>query len=143
MNNTVYPVILVETRDKKIPWLVYIPDFDSHTQGKNLADAIYMARDAISLLGVTLQDEKKQIPKASRAHDIDPAGSPWHGEKGIISETVSLIPVDFDSYRKKLKNLSVRRNVTLPAWLNEEAEKAGINVSAILQEALKERLQLV
>ena len=142
MKKTVYPVVLTETNDKKTSYLVYVPDFDTQTQGKDLADAIFMAEDVISLAGITLADDKKPIPKPSKAYDIDIACSPWHGEKGIISETVTLVPVDFDVYRMKMRNLSVRRNVTLPAWLDEEASKSGINVSAVLQEALKERLQL-
>jgi len=139
---TVYPVILAETTDKKTPYLVYVPDFDTQTQGKDIADAIFMAEDVISLMGTTLADSKDPIPVPSKASDIDPACSPWHGEKEVINETVTLIPVDFDAYRRKLKNLSVRRNVTLPAWLDEEAAKSGINVSSVLQEALKERLRL-
>ena len=39
-------------------------------------------------------------------------------------------------YRKKVDTKTVRRNVTLPSWLNCEAEHAGINVSRVLQEAL-------
>ena len=39
-----------------------------------------------------------------------------------------------------LDNRTVRRNVTLPNWLNQEAEKAHVNVSKVLQEALMARL---
>jgi post-segregation antitoxin (ccd killing protein) len=55
---------------------------------------------------------------------------------------VSLVDVDLSDYRRKLEQRSVRRNVTLPSWLNYEAEKAGMNVSAILQDALKEKLAI-
>jgi predicted RNase H-like HicB family nuclease len=140
----VYPVIITETKDKKIPYLIYVPDFDTQTQGEDLSDAIYMAEDVISLTGVTLEDDGKKLPYPSTAADIDPASSPWHddlvAENDIVSETVTLVPVDFDLYRKRLKSLSVRRNVSLPAWLDAEAQKAGVNVSAILQDALKEKL---
>ena len=37
-------------------------------------------------------------------------------------------------------NKTVRRNVTLPNWLNQEAEKSHINVSRVLQEALMVKL---
>ena len=53
---------------------------------------------------------------------------------------LSLVDVDLTSYRKMLDNRTVRRNVTLPNWLNQEAEKAHVNVSKVLQEALMARL---
>ena len=53
-----------------------------------------------------------------------------------------LYPDLMDSeYRRRHENKSVRRNVTLPNWLDIKAEKAHINVSEVLQEALKEKLQ--
>ena len=55
---------------------------------------------------------------------------------------VSLVDVDFAEYRRKVDTKSVRRNVTLPHWLNVEADNAGINVSKVLQEALMSSLQM-
>ncbi|MDR2162943.1 MAG: type II toxin-antitoxin system HicB family antitoxin [Clostridiales Family XIII bacterium] len=139
----VYPVIITETTDKKIPYLVHVPDFDAQTQGKDLADAIHMAEYLISLVGVTMHDDGKPIPLPSSASDIKPESSPWHYDLGagdeILSEIITLVPVDFDLYRKRLKSLSVRRNVSLPAWLDAEAERAGFNVSAILHAGSIER----
>ena len=51
-----------------------------------------------------------------------------------------MVDVDFEEYRRKMDNKTVRRNVTLPNWLNKEAEKAHINVSGVLQEALMMKL---
>ena len=53
---------------------------------------------------------------------------------------VSFVDIDFDEYRRKTDNKTVRRNVTLPNWLNQEAEKSHINVSRVLQEALMVKL---
>lgn len=53
---------------------------------------------------------------------------------------ISLVDVDSAEYRRKIDTKTVRRNVTLPSWLNYEAEHAGINVSRLLQEALKTAL---
>ena len=52
----------------------------------------------------------------------------------------SLVDIDFDIYRRKVDTKTVRRNVTLPNWLNQEAEEAHINVSKVLQEALMAKL---
>ena len=57
-------------------------------------------------------------------------------------EFVSLVDVDFDEYRRKNDMRTIRKNCTIPSWLNFEAEKAGINFSAILQAALKGELNL-
>ena len=60
----------------------------------------------------------------------------------IVVRLTTLVDIDFTEYRKKVDNKSVRRNVTIPNWLNREAAAAHINVSRVLQEALKEKLNL-
>ena len=98
-----------------------------------------MARDAIGIKGISIEDDGEIIPEASRLADVKP-------EKGTFAEEgegiVSLVDVDFIAYRKKLDQKMVRRNVTLPNWLNQEADAAGVNVSKILQEALMQRLEV-
>ncbi|MDR0852912.1 MAG: type II toxin-antitoxin system HicB family antitoxin [Clostridiales Family XIII bacterium] len=142
----IYTVIITETTDKKMPYLVYVPDFDVVTEGKDLNDALYMAEDIISLCGVDYEDDGKFIPTPTAIDSIDMSVSHWADvcePSEIITEFKTLVPVDFDLYRKKLQNTAVRRNVSLPAWLDAEASKAGINVSAVLQNALKAELHTV
>ena len=55
---------------------------------------------------------------------------------------MSLVDIDFTEYRRKVDNKTVRRNVTIPNWLNQEAEKAHLNVSRVLQEALMAKLDV-
>ena len=64
--------------------------------------------------------------------------------KSLVKEhhEVTLIDIDFTEYRRKNDMKTVRRNVSLPSWLDLEAEKAGINVSALLQAALKKELKI-
>lgn len=127
----VYPVVFEKLEDG---YLVYVPDFDINTQGDDLADAMVMARDAISLAGVSLEDDLKQaLPEPSAVGDIETA---YDGSE------VLLIDVDFAAYRRKYAQRSVRVNVTMPRWLNEAAKEAGLNVSAVLQRALKSELNL-
>ena len=47
-------------------FLVYVPDLDLYTEGNSLTDAIEMARDAIGLKGIDLEDDGKAVPEASR-----------------------------------------------------------------------------
>ena len=140
----VYPVILAETKNKKIPFLVYAPDFDAITQGKNLLNALEMAEDLICGAAYDMEKREEKIPNPSKISDVDMQLTPWANEADgeIIEETKTLVSVDFDLYKQKMLTASVRRNVSLPAWLDAEATKARLNVSSVLQEALKERLSL-
>ena len=125
-----YPIVMSQGAEYII---VYVPDFDINTQGTDYADAIEMARDAIGLMGIDMEDEKEPIPCPSDMSAI----SKEHAE-----DIITLVDVDFADYRRKNDMRTVRRNVSLPSWLNAEAEKAGVNVSAILQAALKQELKI-
>jgi predicted RNase H-like HicB family nuclease len=114
-------------------FMAYVPDMEINTQGETLIEAIEMARDAIGIMGITMQDMKQSLPTPSQANEIQ------HNS----SEIVSMVDIDFNAYRTMIEKKSVRRNVSLPSWLNDEAVKAGINVSSILQEAIKSELHLV
>lgn len=123
-----YPVILTFDTDM---YVVDIPDLQIGTQGHDIADAMNMARDAIGLWGICEEDAGREIPKPSALNFIH------HAKEDIVT----LVDVDFTEYRRKHENRAVKKNCTIPSWLNEKAEAAGINFSGVLQEALKERLQ--
>lgn len=124
-----YPIVL--TPDET-GFLVYVPDFDINTQGEDLVDAIEMARDAIGLVGIDMEDDKKTLPTPTDPDAV-------RREKGDI---VTLADVDFTEYRLQNEMRSVKKNCTLPGWLCYRAEKAGLNFSQVLQDALKERLHV-
>lgn len=131
---SVYPVIFTQT-DNAV--LVEVPDLEILTEGKNILDAIEMARDAIGITGISMQDHGEKIPEATDSKDIN-IKSGTFAEEG--KSQLSLVDIDFDVYRRKIDIKTVRRNVTLPNWLNREAEEAHINVSKVLQEALMTKL---
>lgn len=132
----VYPVIFTKTTDCV---LVEVPDLGILTEGKDMVDAIEMARDAIGLHGISLEDDQMEIPEASSIAGIDTAKGTFADEgTGVIS----LVDIDFAEYRRRVDNKTVRRNVTLPNWLNREADAAHINVSKVLQEALMVKLNV-
>ena len=58
------------------------------------------------------------------------------------TDIITLVDVDFSEYRKKNDLRAVKKNCTIPSWLNFEAEKAGVNFSAILTAALKKELKI-
>ncbi|MCR5174589.1 MAG: type II toxin-antitoxin system HicB family antitoxin [Oscillospiraceae bacterium] len=125
-----YPVIL--TPDES-GYTVYIPDFDANTQGEDLTEAIEMARDAIGLMGIDMEDDKKPLPMPSDLKVI----------AAKVGDIVSLVDVDFAEYRRKNDQKVVKKNCTIPSWLCYEAERANINFSQVLQTALKRELHIV
>lgn len=122
----VYPIVLTPAENG---YVVYVPYLDINTEGADVAEAIDMARDAIGLWGITKQDMGQEIPEAK---DFNPAHE--------SNEIVATVDVDFDAYRRAHNNRTIRKNLTLPSWLNEMAEEKGLNFSQELQERLKERL---
>ena len=126
-----YPIVMSKGEEFII---VCVPDFEINTQGTDFADAIEMARDAIGVVGIDMEDDHEELPVPTDIEKVTAAAAP--------NEIVSLVDVDFDEYRRKNDLRVVRRNVTLPSWLNYAAEKSGVNVSAVLQRALKKELKL-
>ena len=120
----VYPVLFTETNDGN--YLIEAPDLNVLTEGKDMSDAIKMARDSMELMCVSMEDRKLEIPKPTNIADIDISKSTFFNDGKTI---VSLVDIDSTEYRRKIDTKSVRRNVALPSWLNYEAEHSGINVS--------------
>lgn len=125
----VYPVIL---KKEETGYSVYIPDFEANTQGETMAEAIEQARDAMGIMGIDMEDDGKKIPVPSKLSEV----------KTEEGEIASLVDIDFEEYRRKHELRAVKKNCTIPSWLNYEAEKANINFSATLQNALKNALNI-
>lgn len=123
---TAYPTILTPTTKG---YLVYVPDLEINTEGDTLEEALDMAADAIGLLGITLQDAGKGIPQPASELPACADG-----------DMTTFVLVDFDAYRRANDMRTVRKNVTIPNYLNELAEKAAINFSQVLQEGLRQKL---
>lgn len=120
----VYPVIFEEAEEGG--YNVKVPDIPgTFTCGDDMADAILMAEDVIAMMLADYEDEKKPVPAPSKIEKIK--------TKGIVS----LVRADTNEWRKLVDNKSVRKTLSIPNWLNTMAEKAGVNFSQVLQEALK------
>ena len=123
-----YPIILTQGQKYVV---VSIPDFDINTQGEDFADAMEMARDAIGLMGIDMQDDGKELPTPTPISELT-----------VENSVVTLVDIDFDVYRRKNELRAVKKNCTIPSWLNYEAEKANINFSQVLQNAIMEQLKI-
>lgn len=124
----VYPVYIQKYENY---YCVRIPDFDQYTEGHTIGEAMVMARDCISSLGVYYEDEGKKVPAP-----FSVKSTPERNEK------LYMIDVDFDEYRIKYENKMVKKNCTIPLYLEREAEKQGLNFSRVLSEALAQRLSI-
>lgn len=126
----VYAAVFHKTEDK-VPYFVEIPDLNAMTQGTSLENAIEMARERICISVIELQKKGEAVPPAS---DI---GKVATDDKSAI---ISLVDADVDAYKRRMESRCIRKNCTVPIWLNDEAEKAGVNFSNALQQGLKEAL---
>lgn len=107
---------------------VEIPDLPGCvTEGDSLAEAICMAEDAASGWVLDELEDGKPVPIASHLQDIHP-----DEPDGFVS----LITLDMDAYAEKYGKKAVRKNLTIPAWLNTFAEKRNVNFSQVLTDAL-------
>ncbi|MBQ8132909.1 MAG: type II toxin-antitoxin system HicB family antitoxin [Clostridia bacterium] len=103
------------------------------TQGSSLAEAIEMAVDAASGWVLDELEDGKTAPEASKLNDIKVENA---------DDFVNIVVLDMDAYSEKYGNKAIRKNCTIPSWLNSIAEKNNINFSAVLQSALMEKLGL-
>ncbi len=114
---------------------VIIPDLPGCiTEGKDITEAFEMAVDCASGWVLTELEDGNPIPKASDIQTITADEYP--------SGFTTMIVLDMDSYAEKYGEKSIRKNCTLPAWLNNRAEKMNINFSQVLQEALIQKLNI-
>ncbi|MDR0442701.1 MAG: type II toxin-antitoxin system HicB family antitoxin [Treponema sp.] len=119
-----YPAIFYEGEGG---YAVEVPDLPGCTSGgATLAEAIIMGTDAASGWVLTELEDGKPAPKASSIKKI-------HPEKGGF---VSMLVLDMDAYAEKYGNKAVRKNLTIPAWLNTFAEERHVNFSQVLQDSL-------
>ena len=123
----VYPAVFTEENGQ---YLVSVPDLSGcHTFGDDLNEAIEMARDAMAMWLCIAEDRNEEIPQPSMRLVVD-------------SGFVSFVDVDTIEYRKQTDNKAVKKTLSIPSWLNAQAERSGINFSNVLQNALMEQLHI-
>lgn len=129
MNDKFFYPALFHKEDDGGFWVSF-PDIpECLTQGTDMSQAYEMAVDA---LGLALADRMKEnnVPVPTSIDFL------------VIAENSYPVIIEFDllEYKKKHSSRAVKKTLTIPEWLNDEATKKGINFSAVLQEALKAQL---
>jgi len=113
-------------------YAVEVPDLPGcATGGDTLADAVLMGVDAASGWVLTELEDGRPLPPASEIEAVKP------GPGGFVS----LLALDMDEYAEKYGDKAVRKNLTIPAWLNTFAEANHVNFSQVLQDGLTEIYQ--
>lgn len=99
------------------------------TSGADLAETLDMIADALHGCLCVLEDEHQPIPAPTAPEALTvPAGA-----------VTTLVPVDTEAYRIATDTRAVRKNVSIPAWMDRLVQKNGVNCSQVLQEALRMR----
>ncbi len=130
----IYTALFTRNPDDPSDTTIYarVPDLDGCiTTGKNLSDAIDQITDAASVWLVCAEDHGDPVVQSTPQKDI-------HAPEG---SAMTLIQVDTNAYRAATDSKAVRKNVSIPSWMATLADRKGINVSQVLQEALYARLE--
>ena len=127
----VYPAVFTPCIEKE-GYTVEVPDLPGCvTEGTDLVDAIEMGVDAASGWVLGELEEGNNIPAPSLRKENIKLEDP--------ESFVSMLVLDMDAYAEKYGDKTVRKNITIPAWLNTYGEKNNINFSRVLQDALLKR----
>lgn len=125
----VYPAIFDYAKDGIS---VSFPDLPGcFTCASTDAEALRMAKDALSGHMWTLEDFEETIPTPTQLLDVALESN----------QRAVLVEVYMPFVRDAVNNQSVKKTLTIPAWLNEAAEKEGVNFSQLLQASLKQALR--
>lgn len=89
-----------------------------------------MAQEALGLYLASLMERGLEVPAPSDIKAIDSNGC-----------STTYVAVDIDNYRRDTR--AVKKMVSIPAWLAQEATENNVSLSKVLQDALKERLSIV
>ena len=99
---------------------------------KDDEEALYMAKDALGLYIVSVEEDGEELKKPSKLNTINLKKC----------ERAVLIEVNMPLFRETVQNASVKKTLTIPKWINDIAEKNKVNFSQVLQTALKNVLGL-
>lgn len=131
MDKLFYPAVFHKAEEGGF-WVTF-PDFpECMTQGDDMTQAYEMSVEALGLAITSREEEREALPKASEPEEID-----------VVEGFLVVVEFDLYEYKKRHNSRAVKKTLSIPEWLNEEAVKMGVNFSQILQEALMEKLGII
>lgn len=131
MMSTKYAYPAIFTPEEDGGFSVVFPDLEGcFTCGDDMADALFMAEDALALVLYGYESDGREIPAPSKMEDL----------KLNDGEFVNSVACDTMEYRKRFNNKAVKKTLTIPERLNETAMAMNINFSQVLQDALIQKV---
>ncbi len=131
MNKLFYPAVFHMADEGG--YYITFPDLpECMTQGEDMQDAYEMAVDALGLALTSREQSGEEIPAASQ---VDQIVFDKNGDYCVVIE------FDMLTYKKRNKSRAVKKTLTIPEWMNEEAMALNINFSQVLQEALMKKIE--
>lgn len=136
---SVYPACFFREENS---YAVVFPDLNGlSTCGDTLDSALTAAVDCLAGYLYTSKKEGEEVPVPSVMTDINISLLAGELEVTVEGAFINMVSVDVDAYAKKHFEKSVKKTLTIPAWLNKAAVERNLNFSRILQEALIEKIQ--
>lgn len=130
MEKLFYPAIFHEAEEGGF-WVSF-PDLpECLTEGDDMQQAYEMAVEALGISLTSRKEEGEDIPKPTEINKVD-------SEDGILA----VVEFDMMEYQKKHNSRAIKKTLSIPEWLNEEAVARGVNFSQVLQEALMLKLNI-
>lgn len=129
-NKYYYPAVFEEDTENG-GYGVFVPDIPGCiSQGETFDEAVEMLQEA---MGMMLEDyPRDHYPTPSKPDTITLEGSQF----------VTVVAFDQTAYDKKYHSKAVKKTLSIPSWLNEEALAKNVNFSNVLQNALIRELGL-
>jgi len=122
----VYPVIVTPISNGK--YMAETPDLPTCvTSGRSIQEALDNAREALHGCLCVLEDDNQSLPQPSAPESIEHEGG----------TALALISVDTVQHRREHDQRAVRKNVSMPAWMAERADRLNLNLSQIIQDSLR------
>lgn len=129
MKKLFYPA-LFHTAEEGGFWISF-PDIpECLTEGDDMEQAYEMAVNALGLALTSRKESGEPIPEPSVPNS-------FHIDDGFIA----VIEFDMAAYKKRTNSKAVKKTLSIPEWLNEEATAMGVNFSQVLQEALIHKIE--
>lgn len=129
MKKLFYPAIFHKAEEGGF-WISF-PDIpECMTQGDDMQQAYEMAVDALGLAITSREEDGQEIPSPSEPYQI------------VLDSDSFCAVIEFDmlAYKKRTNSKAVKKTLSIPEWLNEEATALGVNFSQVLQEALIQKI---
>lgn len=129
-NRYVFPIVVEQGEDGGVG--MYFPDFPgTAVLAENITEGVLRAKEVLVSRILEIEEKNASVPTASAPASI---------ELEDPSDRIVFLDVFMPPFRDEAANKAVTKNCTLPKWLRDASEEAGLNFSQVLQYGLKEAL---